>query len=171
LRHCEYQRKKRKNIIKELLLLDEAWFRIKIIGVFKDTYKRIDTAVHGHSAAWDMFKRRLLTVWQDESSTRRTKNMARVKICERMYAKYLRRLKHPNGRPPVRPRIGQLLKDALKEAKEKLKAEKRRKQQELSTKEFLRNTKYHTECSGLRNYRGYPGLEFSGLQEWKSKRY
>ena len=55
------KRPEKKYIIK--VLLAEAWFRIKAIGVFKDT------AVHGHSVAWDMFKRRLLIVWQNESST------------------------------------------------------------------------------------------------------
>ena len=76
-------------------------------------------------------------MWMSESSKRREKNISDVSRLERQYNAYLDRLKTPNGRVPQPVRIGELLKKALKEAKRKLMNEKRRKQQELTTKDFF----------------------------------
>ena len=79
-------------------------------------------------------------MWIDESSKRREQNMSEVKSLDRLYCAYLRRVQNPNGRAPQPQRLGDLLKEKLKIAKSRLRNEKRRKQQELSTKEFF--TKY-----------------------------
>ena len=126
-------------IIKELL--DEMWFRTKILEIHTDTYEKINTNIAGHGPAWDIFKRRLMQMWTGESATRREQNASEVQKWDRLYRKWIDRNLNLNGRAPQPQQTGELLRDNLKEAKKKFNKEKKRRQQELSTKEFYKKYK------------------------------
>ena len=89
-----------------------------------------------------------MQLWAGESSTRREKNASEVQKWDRLYRKWVLRNLNLNGRAPQPQQVGEILRDRLKEAKQKFNKEKKRKQQELSTKEFYKNIKYPMGSSG-----------------------
>jgi len=131
-------------------LLEEKWFRDKISAAYEDTYRKNPTNAHGKEKVWLIWKKRLLDLWCSESEIRRDKNKSELEHWETMYANWIkkdqRRAQH--GRPRSNQRIGHRIKENLKIARDRARTTKYRRVQELSTKEFYKNTKYRRGCSG-----------------------
>jgi hypothetical protein len=122
-------------------LIEEAWFKAKIHLLLADTYNQVNPDQNGHGVVWVIFKRRLMSMWADETQIRRETTRKNVQSAESAYNAWIARERNLNGRQPGPARVGHLLKRKLADAKKAAATEQYRKYQELSTKEFYRKYK------------------------------
>ena len=52
-------------------MIEEAWFKAKIHLLLADTYNQVNPDQNGHGVVWVIFKRRLMSMWADETQIRR----------------------------------------------------------------------------------------------------
>ena len=75
-------------------MLNERWFRIKVTGLYIQHYREMDTTRHGHGTTREIWKRRLVGMWADESAIRERQLKKDIEYWSQAYRAWLQREKN-----------------------------------------------------------------------------